>query len=79
MPSPSRKAQDEREVYSVAVLRGERGSVSDRSGKPPKTALKPSFPQCGQILSIVWKNPENFFHCVEKMGLFFPSVENIFP
>jgi len=40
------------------------------------------FPLCGkngQSFSIVWKNPENFFHCVEKMGLFFHSVENIFP
>ena len=44
-----------------------------------KTALKPSFPHFGQILSIVWKTCEKFFHCVEKMALFFHSVENIFP
>jgi hypothetical protein len=25
-----------------------------------------SFPHCGKLFSIVWKNPENFFHCVEK-------------
>ena len=24
------------------------------------------FPQCGNILSIVWKNPEKVFHCVEN-------------
>jgi len=60
VPSPSLKAQDEREVYSAVVLHGERGSDSDRSGKPLKTALIPSFPQCGQILSIVRK----LFHCV---------------
>ena len=40
--------------------------------KPPKTALKPSFPHCGNIFSIVWKNPENFFHCVEKSLKVFP-------
>jgi hypothetical protein len=66
VPSPSLKAQDEREVYSAAALRGERGSVSDRSGTPPKTALKPSFPHRGNIFSIVWKTGENFFHSVEK-------------
>lgn len=25
-----------------------------------------SFPRCGNIISIVWKNREMFFHCVEK-------------
>jgi len=25
------------------------------------------------------RREEPFFHCVEKMGLFFHSVENIFP
>ena len=41
VPSPSRQAQGEREVYSAAAWRGERGSVSDRSGN--------SFPQCGKL------------------------------
>ena len=38
-----------------------------------------NFPQCGNIFSIVWKNRETFFHCVEKSGPFFHGVENIFP
>jgi len=45
--------------------------------KPPKTALNPSFPHCGNILSIVWKNPEKNFHSVEKSGLVFHSGENL--
>ena len=77
VPIPNRKAQDEREVYSAAILRGERGSVSDRSGKPQKTAQIQSFPHCGNILSIVWKNPENFFHCVEKTANVFPLCGKI--
>ena len=24
------------------------------------------FPQCGNLFSIVWKNPQNIFHCVEN-------------
>ena len=40
--------------------------------KPPITALKPSFPHRGNILSIVWKNVEKFFHCVEKSLKVFP-------
>jgi hypothetical protein len=24
------------------------------------------FPHCGKMFSIVWKNPEKFFHCVEN-------------
>ena len=40
--------------------------------KSPKTALKPSFPHCGNIFSIVWKNGEKFFHCVEKSPKLFP-------
>ena len=27
----------------------------------------------------MWKNAKNFFHCVEKYGLFFHSVETFFP
>jgi hypothetical protein len=37
---------------------------------------------CGKTakhFSIVWKNRETFFHCVEKSAVFFHSVENIFP
>ncbi|HOU21569.1 MAG TPA: hypothetical protein PKX16_05035, partial [Kiritimatiellia bacterium] len=45
--------------------------------KPPKTALNPSFPHCGNIFSIVWKNPENFFHCVEKTAKVFPLCGKI--
>ena len=28
------------------------------------------FPQCGNIFSIVWKNRENIFHCVENSACF---------
>jgi hypothetical protein len=36
------------------------------------------FPHRGNISSIVWKNPKTFFHCVEKIALFFHTVENFF-
>ena len=60
VPSPSRKAQDEREVYSAATLCGERGSASDRSGKPPKSAVIPSFPHRGNIFSALPTFPGDF-------------------
>ena len=41
-------------------------------------ALK-SFPRRGNFFSIAWKKREKFFHCVEKPGRFFHSVENFFP
>jgi hypothetical protein len=40
------------------------------------------FPWRGKIhksFSMAWKNPEKFFHGVEKSALFFHGVENIFP
>ena len=37
-----------------------------------------SFPRCGNIFSIVWKNAENFFHCVEKTALVFPRCGKLF-
>ncbi len=68
-PAPSRTL-DEREVYSDAVLRGERGRASGRSGKPLKIARIPGFPQCGQILSIVCGKIRKYFSiaCVEKQA-----------
>ena len=41
-------------------------SLGEQPENPLKRALKPSFPQCGNILSIVWKNPEIVFHSVWK-------------
>jgi hypothetical protein len=89
--NPSCQAQDEREVYSVAVLRGERGSANDRSGNPVNPAFSLSFPYCGKLsekFSIPWKNRQYFFHSVEnsrnnlpycgKFGLFFPQCGKIF-
>jgi len=32
-----------------------------------KAAIQISFPQCGNIISIVWKNGEKVFHCVENL------------
>ena len=51
----------------------------ESSRKAHKTALKPGFPHRGKSFSIVWKNPEKFFHCVEKLASFFHSVETFFP
>jgi hypothetical protein len=28
--------------------------------------LEKGFPHCGKLFSMVWKNREIFFHCVEK-------------
>ena len=39
---------------------------------PPITAQNPSFPHCGNIFSIAWKNRQKFFHCVEKSLKVFP-------
>jgi hypothetical protein len=33
---------------------------------------KRSFPQCGKLFSIAWKNPPKVFHSVEKMAGTFP-------
>ena len=38
-----------------------RSTAPENSPKPPKTALKPSFPHCGKSFSIVWKNREIVF------------------
>jgi hypothetical protein len=37
-----------------------------------------SFPHRGNIFSIVWKNAEIFFHCVEKPGQIFPQCGKLF-
>ena len=35
---------------------------------PPVENGRRIFPQCGNIFSIVWKNREKVFHCVENLG-----------
>ena len=46
-----------------------RSTAPREQPKTPENSLKSEF-------STVWKK---FFHCVEKMGLFFHSVETFFP
>ena len=43
-----------------------------RLGKSGHGVGRRRFPHCGNILSIVWKNGEKFFHCVEKSPKLFP-------
>jgi hypothetical protein len=46
---------------------------------PARELAARDFPHRGNIFSIVWKNPETFFHCVENPADFFHRVENFFP
>jgi hypothetical protein len=38
-----------------------------------------SFPRCGTLFSMAWKNRKPFFHGVEKPDGFFHGVETFFP
>ena len=39
--------------------------------------MTPGFPHCGNIFSIVWKNRENFFHCVENFSSLNPEPRTL--
>jgi len=56
---------------------GVRGLRHPAPASPAASSTSASrFPHRGNISSIVWKIPKNFFHCVEKNGIFFHTVEN---
>ena len=53
-------------------------SSPEPTGQPREWG-RPKVFHSVELFSIVWKNGENIFHCVEKSGCFFHSVETFFP